>query len=260
MSIYEKPAKALMQDFVRDEIKEGQTFAKVDATRWFDRNYPKIKSNTVRIHVDVMAVNSLSRKHHQNIKPGSGHDLFFKLGKNSYRLWDPSNDPVPIYKGDLEAEGRVRDAEGFEDDHDEASVADGDTPSVEFAYERDLKNYLAKNLGTIEPGLRVFEDEGLSGIEYPAGGRYIDILASDASDNFVVIELKVSKGYDRVVGQILRYMGWVERNLADGKEVRGMIVAADISEDLKLATSRVSGISLLEYEISFAVKTVDMTE
>lgn len=260
MSIYEKPAKALMQDFARDEINDGQTFAKVDATRWFARNYPKIKSNTVRIHVDVMAVNSLSRKHHQSIKPGSGHDLFFKLGRNSYRLWDPSNDPGPIYKKDLEAEEKARDEEGFDYDHDEDSGAGEEIPSVEFAYERDLKNYLAKNLGTIEPGLRVFEDEGLSGIEYPAGGRYIDILASDANDNFVVIELKVSKGYDRVVGQILRYMGWIERNLADGKEVRGIIVAADISEDLKLATSRVPGISLLEYEISFVVKTVDLIE
>lgn len=33
--------------------------------------------------------------------------------------------------------------------------------STEFAYEADLKNYLAKNLHIIEPGLKLYEDEGV---------------------------------------------------------------------------------------------------
>jgi RecB family endonuclease NucS len=41
-------------------------------------------------------------------------------------------------------------------------------------------------------------------LEFPAGDRYIDILAVDAQGSFVVIELKVSRGYDRVIGQLLR--------------------------------------------------------
>ncbi len=42
-------------------------------------------------------------------------------------------------------------------------------------------------------------------------------------------------GYDRVIGQVLRYMAWVKREMA-GKNaaVRGFIVASDVTEDLKL--------------------------
>jgi len=73
---------------------------------------------------------------------------------------------------------------------------------------RDLRNYLVRNLGLIEPGLRLYDEEGITGVEFPVGGRFIDILALDRHDRYVVIELKVSRGYDRVVGQLLRYMGW----------------------------------------------------
>ena len=48
------------------------------------------------------------------------------------------------------------------------------------AYEADLRNYLAKNLSIIEPGLKLYQDEGITGIEFDVGGRRIDILAVDA--------------------------------------------------------------------------------
>ena len=91
-------------------------------------------------------------------------------------------------------------------------------------------------------------------MEFPVGGRFIDILAQTPQGDFVVIELKVSRGYDRTVGQILRYMGWVRENLADGKSVRGVIVASQITDDLKLAASCVPDISLMEYALSFTVR------
>ena len=72
----------------------------------------------------------------------------------------------------------------------------------------------------------------------------------------MVIETKVSRAYDRVVGQILRYTGWIKENLANEASVRGIIVASEISEDLILATSSVENIRLVEYEISFSLKSV----
>ena len=98
---------------------------------------------------------------------------------------------------------------------------------------------------------------GEIGVEFPVGGRFVDLLAVDANRSLVVIELKVSRGYDRVVGQLLRYMGWIEKNLAeDGQAVRGIILANEISEDLKLACSRVADIALFEYEIAVKVKSL----
>jgi hypothetical protein len=42
-----------------------------------------------------------------------------------------------------------------------------------------------------------------------------------------------------VVGQLLRYMGWVEQNMETSQPARGIIVANEITADLKLGCSRV---------------------
>ncbi|MDQ3830513.1 MAG: endonuclease NucS, partial [Candidatus Tectomicrobia bacterium] len=113
-------------------------------------------------------------------------------------------------------------------------------------------------LSLVEPGLKLYSDEGITGVEFPAGGRYIDILAVDRDGGYVVIELKVSKGYDRVVGQLLRYMGWIEKHHAEpGQRVRGVIVAKEITEDLKLACARVQGLQLFEYALSVTLTPAD---
>ncbi len=68
----------------------------------------------------------------------------------------------------------------------------------------------------------------------------MDILAVDKNNGYIVIELKVSRGYDRVIGQLLRYMAWIKKNHAEtDQKVRGVIVARDISEDLLLACSEI---------------------
>lgn len=129
--------------------------------------------------------------------------------------------------------------------------------SPEFAYEKDLQNYLARNLGLIETGLKLFEEEGINGLEFPVGGRFVDILAVDAAGNYVVVELKVSKGYDRVVGQLLRYIAWIEKNHAEkGQSVRGVIVAREISEDLTLACGSLPNVQLFEYALSVSLRPV----
>jgi hypothetical protein len=251
MAIYEKPTKTLMTEWAKQFLQPGVYFTKQQAVDWFKVHYPNIKSNTVEMHVEGMSVNNRNRRHHPNIKKGSGHDLFFKEGPGRFRLWEPDRDPAPRYKSDIEAGEGIESAEVYQDDLVETSEApNGDT----FAYEKDLQNYLVRNLHHLESGLRLYEEEGLSGVEYNAGGRYIDILAVDSNGAFVVIELKVSKGYDRVIGQLLRYMGWVESNLAEQKSVRGMIIASEITQDLILATSHIADrVKLFEYNLTFNI-------
>src|SRR6185436_11282047 len=113
-----------------------------------------------------------------------------------------------------------------EEDDAGAAVDAALAGSSQFALEKDLQRYLSDNLHLIEQGLTLFQDEDITGFEYPAGGgRRIDILAKDQSGSFVVLELKVEKGYDRVVGQLLRYVNWVRKELAEpGQRVRGIIV------------------------------------
>jgi hypothetical protein len=101
------------------------------------------------------------------------------------------------------------------------------------------------------------EDDQITGLEFPAGDRFIDILAADKSNDYVVVELKVSKGYDRVVGQLLRYMAWIKQNLAnENQKVRGVIVARDITDDLILATSMIPDVTLLEYELKVSLRKI----
>jgi hypothetical protein len=250
MPIYDRPTKSLMAEWAKAHLKPNQAFSKSDVVPWFAQHYPKIKRNTVGMHVEGMSINNPIRKHHPSIKPGSGYDLFFKLGPDRYRLWNSESDGQPLYKADFEKEGIATPSSVEEIE----TVADDG--GSEFAYERDLQNYLAKNLHRIEAGLRVYEEEEITGLEFAAGGRYIDILAVDAQGAYVVIELKVSRGYDRVIGQLLRYMSWVEQNMETTKPVRGIIVAKEITDDLKLAASRISGVRLIEYEIDFKLRPV----
>jgi endonuclease len=70
-----------------------------------------------------------------------------------------------------------------------------------------------------------------------------------------VIELKLSKGRNKAVGQLLYYMGWIDANLGHGP-CRGMIVAREIPTDLVLAVQRASGISLLRYKVNLSIEQV----
>lgn len=240
-------AVALTQDRGPDAY-----FTRQDAISWFAQKYPKIKTGTVSAHLTRLSTNARSRTHH-NVKPGED-DVLFQLDSSRYRHYRPEQDPAPIYPGNATSESsKVLEGE------DEEAITE-QSGGGEFAYETDLRNYLAKNLNRLEPGLRVYDEEGITGIEFPVGGRFIDILATDAKGGLVVIELKVARGYDRVVGQLMRYVAWVKKNLAEpDQSVRGLIIARKISEDLLLACSMVPDVELFEYELSLSLRRVDET-
>jgi hypothetical protein len=247
MPIYDRPVRLLLHDMIAELAPEPTSqFTRDDAQRWFANRYPKIKPGTVNAHLTQASTNNRTRLHYSPKHPD--HDLLYQISQGVYRRYDRANDPAPITEDSSATKGESKD----DDDGAEA------VSHSAFAYERDLQNFLAKNLHLIEPGLTLYRDEeDVTGIEFDVGGRRIDILAVDRDGGLVVIELKVSRGYDRVVGQLLRYMQWIEENHADpGQNVRGVIVAREISEDLLLATKRINGVQLLEYEMSVQLKPV----
>ena len=250
--IYGKPCKVLMTDWAKENLKLGQPYTKSQIADWFMVTYPNYKRNSVLTDIDAMSVNNPSRIHYSVVKSGSGHDLFFKEGRSHFRLWEPERDSSPIYR--IGVETRSGD-DALDLDESELSNANDAQGGDAFALEKDLQNFLVRNLHRLELGLTLYEADGISGIEYNAGGRRIDILAVDKNQAFVVIELKVSRGYDRVIGQLQRYMGWVEANLASEKPVRGIIVASEITDDLIFATSLIADrVKLFEYGLSFQIQ------
>ena len=251
-TIYDKTTRALLKEMLKDwGLRPGQVFTTSRALEWFAAHYPKLKPSSIRAHLVQASTNDRSRLHHPSTNETD--DLLFKVASGQFRLYEPTKDPAPIHEM---VEGDVAREEALGETDDEEEAEDGQASS-EFLLEKDLQRYLAENLECIEPGLHLYEEDGIRGIEFDAGGRRIDILALDRGGAFVVIELKVSRGYDRVVGQLLRYMNWVRKELADpGQRVRGMIICRSMSEDLRLACASISDVELLEYALSVTVSRV----
>jgi hypothetical protein len=140
------------------------------------------------------------------------------------------------------------------DEDEEEEIA---TEEKEFAYENDLRNYLVRNLTAIEKGLKLFEADGKTGEEFyvPETNRRIDILAIDKYGKFVVIELKVSRCYEKVVGQTLFYQSSIKTIFKQDK-VRAIIIAREITPELKTATSFLPDFELFEYQLSLSLNKI----
>ncbi len=125
----------------------------------------------------------------------------------------------------------------------------------EFILEKYLQDFIISNWKNInfDRDLELFQDEnGNLGSQYTTDIGYIDILTVDKDGNFIVFELKKGRESDKVVGQLLRYMGWVKKNLATKNQlVEGVIICKESDEKMDYAISATQGISVKHYSIDF---------
>ncbi len=136
---------------------------------------------------------------------------------------------------------------------------ESETENVEpgtFYLEKYLQELLVQNWEKIHElnGYKILtnDDGELIGREYRAGNGKIDILAVDGNSNeYVVIELKRNETSDCVAGQLLRYMNWVRENLAGTMNVKGLVIAGDIDESLKLSLADRNDVQIMRYEVNF---------
>jgi restriction system protein len=125
-----------------------------------------------------------------------------------------------------------------------------------FGLEAHLEDFLVENWkGTaLGKDYDVYEaEDGTSGQQLVTDIGRIDILARRKDGTgWLVIELKKGKENDKVIGQVLRYIGWVRRNLAEGEEVKGLVVVHERDEQLTYALEEVADrVSAYRYEVSF---------
>jgi restriction system protein len=128
-------------------------------------------------------------------------------------------------------------------------------PSV-FALEKHLEDFLVYNWKQTELGKNfdIYEEDGeLVGRQYPSDTGPIDILAiSKDKSSLLVVELKRGRVSDVVVGQIQRYMGFVQEELAESNQsVQGIIIGLDDDLRIKRALSVTKNIEFYRYQVSF---------
>jgi restriction system protein len=127
-----------------------------------------------------------------------------------------------------------------------------------FVLEKYLEDFIVSNFDTIFKGqLKVYEDaEDNDGQQYATDIGPIDILAVEPkSRSFVVIELKKGRPSDQVVGQVLRYMGWVKKNLCtSGQAVKGLVICRDPDPKLAYALEMTNNIDVRYYSVSFKLR------
>lgn len=125
-----------------------------------------------------------------------------------------------------------------------------------FAMEKHLEDFLVQNWEHTGLGktFDIFQEDGeLVGQQYPTDTGPIDILAvSKDKKRLLVVELKKGRASDVVVGQTLRYMGFVAQELAEpGQETRGVIIALDDDQRIRRALAVAPSIDFYRYQVSF---------
>ena len=128
-------------------------------------------------------------------------------------------------------------------------------PSV-FALEKHLEDFLVQNWNQTELGKKydIYKEDGvILGQQYPSDTGPIDILAvSKDKKTLLVVELKKGRASDNVVGQIQRYMGYVQEELSEAnQEVKGIIIALEDDIRIKRALSVTNNIEFYRYQVSF---------
>ena len=125
-----------------------------------------------------------------------------------------------------------------------------------FLFEKHLEDFLVTNWNRspLSTDYEIFQQDGVMvGQQFRTETGPIDILGlkKDRSD-FLVVELKRDRASDVVVGQTLRYMGWVKDNLCDvNQNVSGCIIAQNKDDRLDYALSQVDKIQFMKFEVDF---------
>ena len=142
------------------------------------------------------------------------------------------------------------DGQGSQEDYSESKSS--------FYMEKELENFLITNWDRTELAkeLELIEEEGeIVSQQYQTDIGKIDILVKDKkTGQYVVIELKKNQTSDDTVGQLTRYMGWLEEHKTNGKSTKGIIIASAYDKKLYYALKKVKDVEVYTYQVDFKLK------
>lgn len=267
----EKKAVWQMVKEAMESIGDSASYAQIK--KYIHTHYNDVNDNTITCQIIACTVNHNTRIHYLDKTPrlcDGKQDFLYTTGRGQIELYRPEKHGIWEIRrnsiGTLEVSKVEETTVLYEEQeklkNDNVGLDDRNEQGYVFPLEAHLRDFLVQNIETIDVDnkkLSLYIDEdGVDGVEYRTGVGNIDILAVDEDGDFVVLELKLSRGNDATLGQILRYMGWIDRNVAQGKKVKGIIVAQSIDEKLRYAVSQVKNVKLFEYKIQFSVQKVGL--
>ena len=151
---------------------------------------------------------------------------------------------------------RLRIARATEEDKKKLDIASriywnlgyGQSDGTFFIIENGLEEAVKKNLSQLK--LKQAEADVRQQCSLAIGTGRTDLICKDEQDNYVILKLKIGRSSDDVVGQILRYMGYVREKWAseEKKDVRGIILTPDFDEQLRLAAKE-AGVKVLRVRL-----------
>jgi restriction system protein len=128
-----------------------------------------------------------------------------------------------------------------------------------FQMEKQLEDFLVHNWRSTPLGREydIHKVDGIGGQQFHTDTGPMDILAiSKDRTRLLVIELKRGRASDVVVGQIQRYMGFVQDvMLEQGQTVEGLIIAQDDDKKIRRALSVAQNIRFMRYRVEFHLET-----
>jgi hypothetical protein len=125
-----------------------------------------------------------------------------------------------------------------------------------------LRALLTEQPEVLEEGLEVFRnDDGTpAGEEYPTDVGDIDLLATDASGNLVVVMISEKGQTEELVDEVLQRVGWIRKHLGqDGEKVRGIVLCEEPPKSLSYAAAAVSDtITFKTYRVALTFEDLDV--
>lgn len=244
--LYDRPIWALIHDAAADLTPPYKVS---DFVTWFGEHYPQVNPKSVRAHIIGLTANDPSRHHYPNLN-----------GMTALFVKQPDRTLLPF---DAEAAASSDESDADLSEDEVLAVSAAAEQSAEFALEAHLEEFLLGNWQSINWGrpLQLWQGaNGQSGHQLSTPVGRFDFLCTDrASGSLVVVELKRGRPSDRVVGQIMRYMGYAGTELAaPGQAVEGLIIAHEVDDSLRYAVSAMPAIRLMTYQIAFSLTAVEV--
>ena len=140
------------------------------------------------------------------------------------------------------------------------SILPREEEGARFGLEQHLHEFLRDNWDKTPLGKEweIYEEDGeVVGYKYPCTGvGYADLVARHKNEPcWLVVELKRDQSSDVTIGQVLRYVGWVDTHLAKPNErVKGLIISHKGDKKLFYALKPPTDVDFMTYEVDFRLK------